>query len=187
MRFIIAALSVLVAFVAILFILDLGNRLTQPTTVSEPSPEPKPANDYPVNRYYEESGKIAYTSKGNVRIIHRVTWDQKDNMYVYFYRLEHVGENTVIVNWQVLDEVFGTKKTPLLVVLKASGDAAAKEFTFKSKNPPRRLDGLISVYGKKDDSNQLWNYDVQVPLSGPVPTDALPSVERPIANGVEML
>jgi len=165
MKYIIGGLAIAVGAFAITLILNIG------LDENHQNPFARPGNDYPVNRFHENTDTVKYSSTGEIRFVHRVTWDNKEKLYVYFYRIEHKGTEEVFVNWQVLDFALASKKA-MIVKLDAN---ANQEITFKSTSAPRPLPGSVVLFTKHHHPaipNSLWRIQKQLDtIVGPVPIE----------------
>lgn len=173
MKYIVALLALAVGAFAIVAILSIGGMNVWPFEETAPWQEhrpdrpwiqqPNPHTDYPVNRFYETVTPITFKGGGEIRITHRVNWDNKEKIYVYYYKLENMVDTTVLVSWEVLDIAFN-HDDPLIHKL---GPYKPLELTLKSEAAPVSRDGGVVLFV----SNGETSYTVSPAphISGPVP------------------
>lgn len=200
MRVLITAMAVAItAFVVVLMLqisgkIDLSPR-SAPITVGPAPPVQGRFSDYPIN--YELRGELGSASDKSF-VVHKVTYDEARDEYVYYYRIEYKGKNDMaIVSWEVIDTTMRSI-SPVLVILK-SGEA--QEFTYHDPSPPIMARGRVYFYEKfaGDDLSHLnitatknnFFHSMSSDLGGPIPSSLLrgknsePEKTEPEAEPVE--
>lgn len=158
--------STIAAFIIAMFVSMDNPQIKSPVVPSQPETK---SNEYPVNRYHEQSETVSYDKDLAIHITHKVTWDEKDELYIYYYKIEHAGPNMVFLSWEILNK---TMNCPMLIKLDGK---AEKEITIRSKLPPVKDSGAAVVFRETKMSvegvailDSVWT-PISQSVSGPIP------------------
>lgn len=111
-------------------------------------------SDYPINLQIEN-----LLAEGTVKVTHQVTFDKDKNSYRYYYRIQNMGDKTILFNWEVLD-----RENPNFLELAVK---EAHEVSFNDNSPPviKQSQALILKQEGK-----IWTLIDKGVCVGPAPT-----------------
>jgi len=113
-------------------------------------------SNYPINL------EIRGEASRDIVLVHKVTYDMQKQMYIYYYRVEYIGQKTCLFNWEVLN--LSLEQLPTLMELVPG---KKQEFTVYNSQPPMMYYGEVEVYYKKENNWHSQGLDVQ---PGPMPS-----------------
>jgi len=111
--------------------------------------------------HYEISNSLGTS---HVKAVHRVRFDKTKNKFVYYYRVENLGEEEIMFRWNVLEQAMG-ESLPNMFRVKAK---SVYEHEFLSDSAPTIRNGGVLVYRRIGEDQ--WRLVPEIyDAPGPVP------------------
>jgi len=143
----------------------------------KPPTEIPPVQNYPLNMEVtsymgnpelEEDFVPTQLNDKLISIFHSVVYNEKENNYVYTYRISYLGKQKCLLAWEVINQIFSLDKNVDLIPLEPEKTV---EFKISSNIPPVLVMGNAWIYKAKElnDKNTIWEMFELNSQSGPLP------------------